>query len=40
MLPPHYVLRAVSSDQREQWDAFVSGQPTGHLLQSWGWGEL
>jgi lipid II:glycine glycyltransferase (peptidoglycan interpeptide bridge formation enzyme) len=35
-----YTLRAVSSDQREQWDAFVSGQPTGHLLQSWGWGEL
>jgi peptidoglycan pentaglycine glycine transferase (the first glycine) len=35
-----YILRAVSSDQRKQWDAFVSGQPTGHLLQSWGWGEL
>jgi lipid II:glycine glycyltransferase (peptidoglycan interpeptide bridge formation enzyme) len=35
-----YTLRAVSNDQQEQWDAFVSTQPTGHLLQSWGWGEL
>lgn len=40
MLSQHYILRAVSSDEGEQWDAFVSGQPTGHLLQSWGWGEL
>jgi len=35
-----YILRAISSDQQEQWDAFISNQPTGHLLQSWGWGEL
>ena len=40
MLLQRYILRAVSSDQQEQWDAFVSGQTTGHLLQSWGWGEL
>ena len=40
MLSQRFMLRAVSSDQREQWDAFVSGQTTGHLLQSWGWGEL
>ena len=25
---------------RERWDSFVSSHPTGHLLQSWGWGEL
>ena len=35
-----YILRVISSDQQEQWDAFISNQPTGHLLQSWGWGEL
>lgn len=23
-----------------QWDAFVSSHPYGHVLQSWGWGEL
>jgi lipid II:glycine glycyltransferase (peptidoglycan interpeptide bridge formation enzyme) len=27
-------------EQREQWDAFVFNAPGGHLLQSWGWGEL
>jgi peptidoglycan pentaglycine glycine transferase (the first glycine) len=25
---------------RETWDAFVSDHPTGHLLQTWAWGEL
>ncbi|MGQ9681564.1 MAG: lipid II:glycine glycyltransferase FemX [Anaerolineae bacterium] len=24
----------------QEWDAFVSASPHGHLLQSWGWGEL
>lgn len=37
---PRYVLRSVSVEQREQWDCFVNGHSQGHLLQSWGWGEL
>lgn len=35
-----YILRSVHTDQQGQWDAFVSQHPSGHLLQSWGWGEL
>lgn len=35
-----YVLRLVPVEQQHQWDAFVSASPGGHLLQSWGWGEL
>jgi len=35
-----YLLRAVHGEQRHQWDAFVAESPSGHLLQSWGWGEL
>src|SRR5581483_2604490 len=35
-----YTLRAVSVEQREQWDEYVAGHPAGHLLQSWSWGEL
>lgn len=35
-----YVLRSVPVDLRNQWDAFVSEHPDGHLLQSWSWGEL
>jgi len=35
-----YMLRPVPVEQREQWDQFVSQHPAGHLLQSWGWGEL
>src|SRR5712692_1736250 len=35
-----YILRPVAVEQREQWDDFVSHHPSGHLLQSWGWGEL
>jgi len=35
-----YILHPVSSEQHEQWDRFVSTHPAGHLLQSWGWGEL
>jgi lipid II:glycine glycyltransferase (peptidoglycan interpeptide bridge formation enzyme) len=27
-------------DQRPLWDAFVAATPHGHVLQSWGWGEL
>lgn len=36
----YYTLRPVSVRQREQWDSFVNGHPNGHLLQSWGWGEI
>ncbi len=36
----HYKLCPVSPSQRHQWDAFVANAPSGHLLQSWGWGEL
>ncbi len=35
-----YLLRSVSVEQQHRWDAFVLASPTGHLLQSWGWGEL
>ncbi len=35
-----YMLRTVAIGQREQWDQFVNEHPCGHLLQSWGWGEL
>lgn len=37
-LSHRYILRTV--EQREQWDQFVSQHCCGHLLQSWGWGEL
>lgn len=36
----HYLLRPVPVEQQHQWDAFISSSPSGHLLQSWGWGEL
>ncbi len=35
-----YTLRPLAAEQREQWDRFVTEHPYGHLLQSWGWGEL
>ena len=35
-----YLLRSVPSGEQHQWDAFVAESPSGHLLQSWGWGEL
>jgi peptidoglycan pentaglycine glycine transferase (the first glycine) len=35
-----YVLRSIPFEQKHQWDAFISASPSGHLLQSWGWGEL
>ncbi len=43
LLSHRYTLSAISGEQQEQqeqWDAFIAGQPTGNLLQSWGWGEL
>lgn len=38
--PQSYVLRTIAVGLREQWDQFVNEHPYGHLLQSWGWGEL
>jgi peptidoglycan pentaglycine glycine transferase (the first glycine) len=40
-----WVQTYLSSDpqtiiNRETWNAFVSDHPTGHLLQTWAWGEL
>lgn len=35
-----YALRALPASQQAAWDAFVNGHAQGHLLQSWGWGEL
>lgn len=35
-----YVLRPLDSSRQAEWDAFVAGHLRGHLLQSWGWGEL
>lgn len=36
----HYVLRTLSASQQVVWDTFINEHPNGHLLQSWGWGEL
>src|SRR5438105_3150221 len=36
----HYALRELPALQQRAWDAFVNEHPHGHLLQSWGWGEL
>src|SRR5438046_9175645 len=36
----HSMLRLVIIEQQHQWDAFISTSPSGHLLQSWGWGAL
>lgn len=33
-------LCIVSERQRSQWDRFVAEHSEGHLLQSWGWGDL
>ncbi len=37
---PLYTFRVVPSTQRKEWDDFVNEHPQGHMLQSWGWGEL
>ena len=36
----HATLRLVPATQQDEWDSFVHEHPCGHLLQSWGWGEL
>jgi peptidoglycan pentaglycine glycine transferase (the first glycine) len=44
--PQQYILHTFSAEQQiaprliEEWDQFVNEHPNGHLLQSWGWGEL
>jgi peptidoglycan pentaglycine glycine transferase (the first glycine) len=39
-LSSHLRFQVVPASLRTQWDSFVSTQPQGHLMQSWGWGEL
>jgi lipid II:glycine glycyltransferase (peptidoglycan interpeptide bridge formation enzyme) len=34
------VLTVVECTSAAEWDGLVAGHPRGHLLQSWGWGEL
>jgi peptidoglycan pentaglycine glycine transferase (the first glycine) len=34
------MLHLVPIEQQHLWDSFISANPSGHLLQSWGWGEL
>jgi len=34
------ILQPVAAERRKQWDDFVARHPYGHLLQTWGWGEL
>lgn len=36
----HSSLRLIPIEQQNLWDAYISSCPSGHLLQSWGWGEL
>ena len=36
----HSTLHLVPATQQEEWDQFAGTHPYGHLLQSWGWGEL
>ncbi len=33
-------VRQLREDEEARWDSFVANAPNGHLLQSWGWGEL
>jgi lipid II:glycine glycyltransferase (peptidoglycan interpeptide bridge formation enzyme) len=37
---PGLTVRVATAAERERWDAFVAAAPTGHLLQSWAWGEF
>jgi peptidoglycan pentaglycine glycine transferase (the first glycine) len=39
-MPDYSALRLIPIEQQQHWDAFISSCPSGHLLQSWGWGEL
>jgi peptidoglycan pentaglycine glycine transferase (the first glycine) len=35
-----YALRLMATNRQALWDTFIDQHPFGHLLQSWGWGEL
>jgi peptidoglycan pentaglycine glycine transferase (the first glycine) len=35
-----YILYAIPSERRTEWDTFVAEHASGHLLQCWNWGEL
>jgi peptidoglycan pentaglycine glycine transferase (the first glycine) len=37
---PGLTVRAATVEERGRWDAFVAEAPTGHILQSWAWGEF
>jgi lipid II:glycine glycyltransferase (peptidoglycan interpeptide bridge formation enzyme) len=37
---PGLTVRVATAEERGRWDAFVEAAPTGHLLQSWAWGEF
>ncbi len=39
-MPVDSTLHLISIEQQHLWDAWMSASPSGHLLQSWGWGEL
>jgi len=39
-MPVNSSLRLITIEQQHLWDAYISDCPSGHLLQSWGWGEL
>jgi peptidoglycan pentaglycine glycine transferase (the first glycine) len=34
------LLHLIPIEQQHLWDTWISASPYGHLLQSWGWGEL
>lgn len=36
----HSKLCLIPVDQQHLWDEYITASPSGHLLQSWGWGEL
>jgi len=37
---PSVTVRLATAAERGRWDDFVAAAPTGHLLQSWAWGEF
>ena len=39
-MPAHSTLRLMPIEQQPVWDTYIYASPSGHLLQSWGWGEL
>jgi peptidoglycan pentaglycine glycine transferase (the first glycine) len=37
---PGLTVRLATVEERGRWDDFVAAAPTGHILQSWAWGEF